>query len=104
MKDITDADFESQVVEASRVKPVTVDFHATWCGPCKRLKPDLEQLAEGLQDSATFLAADIDQCPQTVVKYGIMSVPTVIVFKDGQPAERFSGFSSAVVEGIKAAI
>lgn len=104
MNDIKDTDFESQVIEASKTKPVIVDFHATWCGPCKQLKPALETLAAETGDAAHFFAADVDQAVKAVELYSIMGVPTVIVFKDGKPAERFSGFSSAVVDGIKAAI
>lgn len=80
--DVTDATFAADVLQND--KPVLVDFWATWCGPCKALAPVLEELAGELRDSLTVAKLDIDANGATTQRYGIMSVPTMILFKDGQ--------------------
>lgn len=82
-RDVTDADFEEQVVKAER--PVLVEFTAEWCGPCKQLAPVLKAVAEEERERLDVVAIDVDANPDTAVKYGVMSMPTLMVFKGGEP-------------------
>jgi len=83
-------DFEEKVLQSD--KPVMVDFFAEWCGPCKLAGPVIDQLAEEYKDKAVIGKFDVDQGQEVAQKYGVMSIPTVIVFKDGQEVERKIGF------------
>lgn len=78
---VTDADFDSKVESGVQL----VDFWATWCGPCKMIAPVLEELAADYEGKADILKLDVDENPSTAAKYEVMSIPTLIVFKDGQP-------------------
>src|SRR5438477_7799361 len=89
--EVTDATFEQQVVEESKVRPVVVDLWADWCGPCKMLGPILERAAED-QDGKFLLAKlDVDANQMTAAQFGVQSIPTVVAFKDGQPVDGFVG-------------
>lgn len=68
---------------------IMVDFYATWCGPCKMMMPTVQSLIE---DGHTVIKVDIDEIPEVKDEYGIMSVPTFIMFKDGEPTKRVTGF------------
>jgi len=85
----TTDEFESLLKVAD--KPVMIDFWAAWCGPCRALAPVVEQVAEEYADSLIVGKIDIDAEPDLVVKYRIMSVPCVILFKDGQPVAQSTG-------------
>ncbi|NDQ37269.1 thioredoxin [Staphylococcus aureus] len=85
---VTDADFDSKVESGVQL----VDFWATWCGPCKMIAPVLEELAADYEGKADILKLDVDENPSTAAKYEVMSIPTLIVFKDGQPVDQVVGF------------
>ena len=86
---VNEGDFESTVLNSS--VPVVVDFWATWCGPCKRIAPMLEAAASDLGDSVRITKVDVDQNRALAMKYGIQSIPTLLVFKDGQIAGKHIG-------------
>lgn len=88
---MTDQDFDEKVLKSE--KPVLVDFFADWCGPCKMAAPILEELAEQYKDKLTIVKLDVDANQQKAGLYGVMSIPTVIMFKDGQLADRQIGFA-----------
>ena len=68
-----------------------VDFWATWCGPCRMLAPTIEELGDELEDKLTVGKVDVDECRETAMEYGVMSIPTVIFFKDGEEVTRLIG-------------
>ena len=88
-QDVTDATFEQQVLKAEG--PVLVDFWATWCGPCRAVAPVLEDIAGEQAGKLTILKLDVDQNQQTAGQYGVMSIPTMILFRDGQPIKQIVG-------------
>ena len=91
-KTVTDASFQKDVLEAGT--PVLVDFWATWCGPCKMIAPVLEEIAQEQDGKITIAKLDVDQNAASAQKYSVMSIPTLILFKNGQPAERLVGYMS----------
>ncbi len=86
---LTDADFDRVVADAQ--VPVLVDFHADWCGPCKAMAPVLDEVARGRAGSALVAKLDTDRNPRTAARFGISSIPTLIVFRDGREAGRQMG-------------
>ena len=78
--------------ELMNEKAVLVDFFATWCGPCKMLSPVLEGVAEKMKDKVTIVKVDVDRSPDLAAKFGVMSVPTMIMFKNGRLVDAFSGY------------
>src|SRR5437667_2750510 len=97
---VSDNDFESSVLKAD--KPVLVDFWATWCGPCRMIAPIVEQIHGELGGKIKVVKMDIDENPSTPMKLGIMSIPTVIIFKDGKAAERTVGYRPNMKGDLKA--
>ncbi len=86
---VEDGNFESEVLQSST--PVLVDFWATWCGPCKMIAPSLEEISEELAGQVKVAKLDIDSNQQSAMNYGVRSIPTMILFKDGQPAATLVG-------------
>lgn len=84
MKHITDASFDADVLKSST--PVLVDFWAEWCGPCKQIAPALEEISGEMGDKLIIGKVNIDDNPMTPSKYGVRGIPTLILFKNGQPA------------------
>ena len=87
---IDDATFESEVLQAGGA--VLVDFGAEWCHPCKHLDPIVDEIAVELADKLKVTKLDIDENVDSTMKWGVMGVPTLILFKDGEPVERLTGF------------
>ncbi len=86
---VSDSDFEAQVLKSA--EPVVVDFWAEWCGPCKMIAPALEELAGSMNGKVKIVKLNVDENPQTAAKYGIMSIPTLMLFKNGELASRQVG-------------
>lgn len=82
IKAITDATFDQDVLNST--KPVIIDFWAEWCGPCRALAPVFEEVAASHSESLVFGKINVDESPQVPSKYGVMSIPTLIIFKNGQ--------------------
>jgi putative thioredoxin len=89
--DATAADFDQSVIQNSFVKPVLVDFWADWCAPCKALMPVLAKITEGYQGELLLAKVNCDVEQDIVARFGIRSLPTVVLFKDGQPVDGFAG-------------
>ena len=88
-QEVTDATFEQQVLKAEG--NVLVDFWAPWCGPCRFVAPVLEEIAQEKEGSLTILKLNIDENQRTAMEYGVMSIPTMILYKDGQPVKQVVG-------------
>ena len=84
MEVVTETTFDEQVLQSE--KPVIVDFWAEWCGPCHAIAPVLERIAEERADELTLVKVNIDEEQGLAMRYGIQSIPTVVLFKDGQPS------------------
>lgn len=87
--EITDSNFQSEVASAS--EPVLVDFWAPWCMPCRQIAPMIDQLAAENAGSVRVGKVNVDENPQIATTYGIQNIPTLIIFKNGQPVSRFVG-------------
>ncbi len=89
-RDVSDDTFEQEVLKST--KPVLVDFWAPWCGPCRMVAPIVEELATEYDGKIEFVKVNTDDNPNTSVKYGIRSIPTLLVFKDGEAVGQIIGF------------
>jgi thioredoxin 1 len=89
MLDVTDATFEQQVLKSNL--SVMVDFWAVWCGPCKMLEPTVEAVAAEYAGKVIFARLNVDDSPETAIRYGVKSIPTLILFRDGAEQDRLIG-------------
>ena len=103
-QEVTDTDFEEQVLNADT--PVLVDFWADWCAPCKMIAPIVDQLAEEYDGQVKFAKLDVDTNPQAPMTYGVRGIPTLLIFKGGQPVDQVVGAvpKAALKSRIEAAI
>ncbi len=91
VKHLTDFDFESTINGSNKL--ILVDFWAKWCGPCKMQAPILEELANDLKDQVIIAKVDVDECEELAVKYGVSSIPSLMVFKDGKVVDGTIGLT-----------
>lgn len=89
---ITSDNFEQEVMKST--KPVLLDFWAVWCGPCQMQGPVIDEAAEKLADKAVFGKVNVDEQPQLAQQYGVMSIPTLVLLKDGQVVKKEVGYHS----------
>ncbi len=87
--EVNDANFETEVIKSD--KPVLIDFWAVWCGPCKMIAPTVEEIAKEYDGKLKVCKLDVDSNPQTAMKYGIRSIPTLLIVKGGQVVEQMVG-------------
>lgn len=87
--ELTDTNFQSEVLSSNQ--PVLVDFWAPWCGPCRKIAPMIDELASEYSGAVRVGKVNIDDNQQAAMEYGIEAIPTLIVFKDGKPVQRFQG-------------
>jgi thioredoxin 1 len=101
---VDDTNFEQSVIQSKQ--PVLVDFWAEWCGPCRMVAPVVEELAEEYDGRVNFAKVDVDRNPKIASQYGIMSIPSLILFKDGKPISNMVGFrpKAELKRGLDAAL
>lgn len=88
---VNDQNFEEKVIKKSHIKPVIVDFWAPWCGPCRILSPTIERAVKRFNGEVLLAKLNVDENPITASRFGIMSIPTVIMFRNGKPVDHFIG-------------
>ena len=98
---MTSENFEEEVIASD--KTVIIDFYATWCGPCKMMSPIIDKIAEELGENVKVGKIDTDENMDLAEKYGIMSIPTIMIFKNGEVTKKFLGITdkNEIIEAIK---
>ena len=91
--DVTEQDFETEVLERSKSVPVVVDFWAEWCGPCRRLAPTVDELANDYNGKVVVAKMNVDENPSTPMRFSIRGIPTLLLFKKGQLVEQVVGLA-----------
>src|SRR4029450_11297845 len=101
---VSDADFEAEVLKATG--PVVVDFWAEWCGPCRMIARALDEISGAGGGEGTIVKLNVDESPKTAAKYGVMSIPTLMIFKGGEMASRQAGAAPKAKprQGIRGAV
>ncbi|UCG57466.1 MAG: thioredoxin [Phycisphaerales bacterium] len=99
---VTDADFESEVLKSDI--PALVDFWAPWCGPCRMAAPVLEKVAQEYQGKLKVCKVNVDEQRQTATQYGIMSIPTMHIYKNGEVVDQITGVTPSFESDLKARI
>ena len=99
--ELNDSTFETEVVNSSI--PVLVDFWATWCGPCRKLGPVVDEIAESYEDKVKFVKVNVEESLETAKKYSISGLPSLLVFKNGEAVERMAGLmpKSTIISNIE---
>ena len=102
-KHFDDVNFQTEVIDASKEKPVLVDFFASWCGPCKMQAPIIDEVAELMGDTVVVGKCDTEAAGASAGQYGVMSIPTLLIFKDGEVKETMVGMQpkDGLVEVLK---
>lgn len=98
--EVTDATFQQKVLEASKTRPVLVDFFATWCGPCKMLAPMLDRVAPKYAGKVDIVKVDVDKNPVSIATHGIRSMPTLVLFQNGQETDRIVGLRAPEIRAL----
>jgi thioredoxin 1 len=86
---VKEGEFENEVIKSE--KPVIVDFYADWCGPCKAMEPIFDQLSKKYEGKVKFVKLNVDENQSIAIEYGVMSIPTLIIFKEGKPVDNLMG-------------
>ncbi len=92
VKNLTEFDFNNIIKEEK--KPILIDFYAKWCSPCKMQAPIIEEIAKEVHEKAVFAKVDVDECEELAIKYGVQSIPTILVIKGGEVKEKSVGLTS----------
>lgn len=99
--DISDSNFEQEVINSEI--PVVVDFWATWCGPCRKLGPVIDEIAQNYEGKVKFVKVNVEECLESAKKFSISGIPTLLVFNQGEAVERMTGLmpKSTIISNVE---